>query len=874
MIFIFLNGMATNYFVSASTGNDGNNGTSAGTAWRTTNKVSTFPLLPGDSVFFNRGDIFAGVLTAPASGTISSRIVFSYYGTGAKPTIDATNTLVNCINTNNKKYITFIGLRCINANGSNEFTASINLGPVTIEGIVIMDCTIEFNRRSGIVTGGNSFSPAGAGYLFLRDTIRQNGDFGILGQNVKPFPDGSSLISYCILDSNGLKSLADAREVGNIQGNFGGVEIKHCDISHAAPGSAKDDLTSHGIYVSGPTRSVTTIDSCFIHDIPNGDAIKARYSVHDYGNTIWNIHHIGVELGENVDTDAHHFTHNENIYNGSLGQPTQAFPGIGLNNPPQGIGHVTSVRIENNTVSFNTFTTSGNEISANYSPDTLIIQNNIIRPNGTRPAMNIVAQTGFLVIDYNDYWWASAPFSSTYGGSTKTLSGWKALGFETHGLNVDPLLVSTTDFHLTSGSPCRGTGTNVGFGTDMGALPFATTLITPDINWSPANMVYGNVVGPAQLNPTATVSGSPVSGMFLFSPQAGFAPPVGPLTLNTNWTPNDPTSYTPASKSVTITVSPAPSTLTASGTTVTFNNSPQAPIITTSPPGLSYNLLINGVAAPVTNVGVYSFTVGNTDPNHTATPISGTFTINKGTAIISASNVTVNFDGKQHTIVATTTPNVTGLTATYTGISGTTYGPSSTPPSAIGTYRVDFTLSNANYSAAPISATLTIVSNPAIIFISDTIKTYNTFQQGVTVTSAYTYTVTYNGSATLPTNANTGITVIATITDGIHTGADTAIMVINKRQAILSYNKPPNAPYGTIAGPLQQNATASISGAFSYTPVAGFIYGLGSNLLTAAFTPSDTANNLGGTVSTTIDIFPQNPFNGGIYITNNFFLQQ
>ncbi|MFT3680252.1 MAG: hypothetical protein QM791_08250 [Ferruginibacter sp.] len=81
---------ATNYYVS-STGNDANAGTSPTAPWKTISKVnSSFSsIAAGDSVLFKRGETFYGQLLPNKSGTATSKITISAYGTGAKPIISA-----------------------------------------------------------------------------------------------------------------------------------------------------------------------------------------------------------------------------------------------------------------------------------------------------------------------------------------------------------------------------------------------------------------------------------------------------------------------------------------------------------------------------------------------------------------------------------------------------------------------------------------------------------------------------------------------------------------------------------------------------------------------------------------------------------------
>lgn len=86
---------ATDYFFS-NAGNNSNNGTSSSTPWATLSKLATVTLVPGDKVLLNSGDIFSaplGGITVSQSGTSLNHIVFSSYGSGAKPVITALTTI-------------------------------------------------------------------------------------------------------------------------------------------------------------------------------------------------------------------------------------------------------------------------------------------------------------------------------------------------------------------------------------------------------------------------------------------------------------------------------------------------------------------------------------------------------------------------------------------------------------------------------------------------------------------------------------------------------------------------------------------------------------------------------------------------------------
>lgn len=85
----------TTYYVKTG-GNDAAAGTSDATAWGSVTKVNSFQssLSPGDSILFKRGDAFSGTITIGKGGTTdTTRIVYSAYGTGAKPIFTGLTTI-------------------------------------------------------------------------------------------------------------------------------------------------------------------------------------------------------------------------------------------------------------------------------------------------------------------------------------------------------------------------------------------------------------------------------------------------------------------------------------------------------------------------------------------------------------------------------------------------------------------------------------------------------------------------------------------------------------------------------------------------------------------------------------------------------------
>ena len=92
-LFFAASARATTYFVAAA-GSDSNSGTSTGTPWQTIAKVNGSTFSPGDSILFNRGDVWYGTaLTVPSSGSSGSPITFGAYGSGANPILKGATNL-------------------------------------------------------------------------------------------------------------------------------------------------------------------------------------------------------------------------------------------------------------------------------------------------------------------------------------------------------------------------------------------------------------------------------------------------------------------------------------------------------------------------------------------------------------------------------------------------------------------------------------------------------------------------------------------------------------------------------------------------------------------------------------------------------------
>src|SRR5439155_12395631 len=171
--------------------------------------------------------------------------------------------------------------------------------------------------------------------------------------------------------------------------------------------------------------------------------------------------------------------------------------------------------------------------------------------------------------------------------------------------------------------------------------------------------------------------------------------------------------------------------------------------------------------------------------NYQAANGTGTLTINKATTAIALSNLTQTYDGTPKSPAAATT-SPAGLS----GIS-ITYNDPSTTHTVAGTYGVVASLNNDNYAAPDVSDTLTINKAAATISLSGLVQIYDGSPKTATATtnpaSLTGVSITYDGSATAPTNAGSNYAVVASLTNDNYAAPNVdGTLIINKATATIS----------------------------------------------------------------------------------------
>ena len=111
MLFLIAVTHAATYYIDATAGDDGKNGTSELTAWKTLDKVNGAGFIAGDSILFKAGGSWLGQLNPKGSGSHLSPIVIGKYGPGAYPQIAANGVKASAVYLLNQQYYEIKGHR-------------------------------------------------------------------------------------------------------------------------------------------------------------------------------------------------------------------------------------------------------------------------------------------------------------------------------------------------------------------------------------------------------------------------------------------------------------------------------------------------------------------------------------------------------------------------------------------------------------------------------------------------------------------------------------------------------------------------------------------------------------------------------------------
>ncbi|HEY8745010.1 MAG TPA: MBG domain-containing protein, partial [Chloroflexota bacterium] len=357
---------------------------------------------------------------------------------------------------------------------------------------------------------------------------------------------------------------------------------------------------------------------------------------------------------------------------------------------------------------------------------------------------------------------------------------------------------------------------------------------------------------------------SPTGGWTLASNQS-YNASTGCITITANST------GTPTITQLTgtyFTFAKATATVALGSLSQTYDGTAKNATATTTPAGLSVGFVYSQNGAAVTspiNAGSYAVTATVNDANYQGSA-TDTLVINKAVTSIALGNLSQTYDGTAKAATATTTPTgLSGVTLSYSQGSATVASPTNA-----GSYAVVASLNNANYQAPNATGTLVIAkADQNITFGALASKTYGdpaftvsaTASSGLPVSFSATGNCTVTGSSVTITGAGSCTITAAQAGNTNYNAAANVIQsfAIAKATPVIAWANPADIVLSTTLGTSQLNASSSfqsspLAGAFTYTPAAGAVLGVGPQTLSVTFAPTDSADFNSSTTTVTINV--------------------
>ena len=580
---------------------------------------------------------------------------------------------------------------------------------------------------------------------------------------------------------------------------------------------------------------------------------------------------------------------------------------------------------------------SASNYTITYNPGTLTIQTGAVTLTagsqtlsyGATQSPSVSITSGSLVspdvISSVTYSYAGTG-STTYGPSTTRPTNAGTYSVMPSAAVVSPGSASNYSFTYDPGVL---TVQQVGITVTAGTLSQAAgSTVTPS-----ASLTTGSLVSPDAISGytyTYAGTGSTTYGPSTTAPSTAGTYSITPsaAVFSTGTAANYSITYAPGS--LTLIASAVSITLTAGSQTIGYGAA-QSPSVSVTSGALVSPDAVTGVTYTYagtgsttygpsttrpTNVGTYSVTpsaavMSNTSgTTYTVGYASGTLTIQTAAVTLTAGSQSINFGSGQTVSYSITsgsliTPDaISGVTYTYVGTGSTTYGPSTTAPTAAGTYSITpsaavfSTGSASNYvitydpgtlTIQRIALTVTVVGQTQWAGTSVTPVTSITSGGLVGSDAISGYTVTYSGtgstsygpSTTSPSNVGTYAMAPSTAVFSSGTASNYTItytagtlnlvapivpITLTAGSAVLPFGSTPNPSFTITSGSLAgTDAIGSVT--YTYSGTGGTSYGPsttsptnpGTYLVTpsaAVFSSGNSANYNITYVAGTITISP------------------
>ena len=495
------------------------------------------------------------------------------------------------------------------------------------------------------------------------------------------------------------------------------------------------------------------------------------------------------------------------------------------------------------------------------------------------PAAGTVLKAGvqtlsvaFTPADSVDYTTATGSVSITVNNASTPVISWATPAAITYGtpLSAAQLDATASVAGTFSYSPAAGTVLKAGVQTlsvtftptdtvdytsASSSVSIAVNTATPVISWTtPVSITYGTPLSAAQLDATASVAGA-----FIYSPPAGTVLKAGVQALSVTFTPIDSVDYTLATSSVSITIKAATPVISwATPTPITYGTP------------LSASQL--DATSSVAGAFVYSPPAGTVLKAGTQT-LSVTFTPNDAVDYTTATgSVSITVNNASTPVISWATPAAitygTPLSAAQLDATASVAGAFSYSPAAgtvlkagVQTLSVTFTpTDSADYTSATSSVSITVkTAAPMISWTTPAAITYGTplsaSQLDATASVAGAFSYSPSAGTVLKAGVQT-LSVTFTPTDSVdYTSATSSVSItIKAATPVINWATPAAITYGTALSATQLDATSTVAGAFVYTPAAGTVLAVGSQILSVTFTPTDTIDYTTATQTVTLTV--------------------
>ncbi len=169
--------------------------------------------------------------------------------------------------------------------------------------------------------------------------------------------------------------------------------------------------------------------------------------------------------------------------------------------------------------------------------------------------------------------------------------------------------------------------------------------------------------------------------------------------------------------------------------------------------------------------------------------------------------------------------------------------------STAGTYTLTYSASDAaGNEADPVTRTVMVnKATPAVTWSNPAAIVYGTALSAAQLNAASSVAGTFAYSPVAGAIVNVGTNVLTAVftpadTNNYRNKTNTVNLVVNKATPAVTWSNPAAIVYGTTLSSVQLNAASSVAGGFAYSPAAGTVLNVGTNVLTAVFTPTDTNN--------------------------------